>query len=135
MLIPAPKAWGSWGGWRGCLSVLQGAWPTSLEDQNISSNISCYRKNMGQNLHARSLLVFDTLQAVAFRFVCFFVCLLFKKDTTYLFPGAWEELRAGIYNGVNAPWNVTRANSVLQGLASVTPLLWCSSPWEQVTSC
>lgn len=30
---------------------------------------------MGQKIHARSLLVFDMLQVVAFRFVCLFVLL------------------------------------------------------------
>lgn len=67
--------------------MLHGAWSTSLEDQNISSNFSCYRKDIGQKLHARSLLVFDTLQVVAFWFVCFclFVCS-FPKEL-HLFQG------------------------------------------------
>lgn len=136
MLIPALKAWGAWWGWRGCPSMLHGAWPTSLEDQNISSHISCYRKDMGQKLHARSLLVFDMLQVVAFWFVCFclFVRLFFSKRVTFV-PTVWEEFRVCVCHGVNAVWTVTRANLVLQGLALLTWLPCVPLPGYEVTSC
>lgn len=115
---------------RGCLSMLHGAWPTSLENQNISANISHYRKDTGQKLHARSLLFFHALQIVAFRFVFFFACWFFCKRVTFV-PEAWEEFTVGACSDVNAVWTIRRANLVLQSLASVTRLLWCSSPWEQ----
>lgn len=66
---------------------MHGAWSTSLEDQNISSNISFYRKDMGQKLHARSLLVFEMMQVVAFRFVRLFAFVCSFAKESHLFQG------------------------------------------------
>lgn len=85
-------------------------------------NISCYRKDMRQTLRARYFLGFDTLQVVAFRYVCFFVCLFFSRRV----PGLG--FRVGVCKCVGAVW-IMRANSALQYLAPVTQLC-CSSPWE-----
>lgn len=111
---------------RGCLSMLHGAWPTSLEDQNSSSNISHYRKDVGQKLHARSLLVFHTLQIVAFRFAFSFACWFFCKRVTFV-PEVWEEFMAGACNDVNAVWTIRRANLVLQfGFSDLAALVFLS---------
>lgn len=69
-------------------------------------NISCYRKDMRQTLRARYFLGFDTLQVVAFRYVCFFVCLfvLFQKSSrdldsgwvcanVWVLYGLWEQIQ------------------------------------------
>lgn len=50
---------------------------------------------MGQKLYTRSLLVFDTLQIVAFRFVCFFVCLFVLLQKSHICFRGLEKVQGG----------------------------------------
>lgn len=81
---------------------------------------------MRQTLRARYFLGFDTLQVVAFRYVCFFVCLFVCS-----FPKEFQGLgfRVGVCKCVGAV-RTMGANSALQYLAPVTQLFCRSSPWE-----
>lgn len=70
---PSTKASGIMRGLEGLLFFA--AWSTSLEDQNISPNISFYEKDMGQKLLIRSPLFIDTLQVLWG--LCAFIWLFF----------------------------------------------------------
>lgn len=93
------------------------SWSTSLEDQNISPNISFYEKDMGRKLLIRSPLFIDTLQVLC---VLLFGCFFFYKGAAFV-PGAWEEFGVGVCNGVNAAGTILRENLILQGFGSSDP--------------